>query len=142
MKTFLHRMAAVVSQLLLTIMPAAAKTGDQEAHDQMSRQIQELYNTGNYAGIHDLLTTGFQAQFDRAKVEAFFGQVLQPTYGKFDVITFLKKEGASRLYKVAAEKGVATLSLAVDDQNKIAGMKFVPGDPKAEVKRPLRAEPA
>lgn len=125
-----------------SVLPAWGQQADQAAHDRMCQRLRNLYNAGDHAGIHRLLTPSFQKELDAAAAEAFFGRKLQEAYGRFEGVTFSHVERGWRVYELLGEKAVGTLRLVVNREGQVAGLVFQRGAPQSHKKSGARQEPS
>ncbi len=136
----LRFLRAGLAALAALIAPAHAQLADRATNDQACDRLLKLYNEGNYAGIHGMLSPAFQKSMNLEATDRFFrGQVAAPC-GKFLSITYQDQKDGAMVYAVKAEKAWLTLTLFVDQEKRIAGMTFRPGQPPASV-TPARPAP-
>jgi hypothetical protein len=83
------------------------------------------YNTERYDSMFSMFANGMKTALPADKTNEFF-KGLQSQAGKITNTKFIKQQPPFALYKTTFEKAIFTLSIAVDNNAKIAGFSFTP----------------
>jgi len=124
-----------ISYILLFLLPIIGIGQETTAAKKSANNFKNYYNENKTQALYDSMDTIMRSHLPVPKIEEFFGALK----GQFGAITnqeFIKNIDNNFYYKTTFEKGVLTLLLAVDDNNKIYGFtlqQYIPDNlPKLE----------
>ena len=88
-------------------------------------KFEQYYNTAQFDSIFAMFSAETKIALPLAKTKAFLSQ-LNNGFGKIKKRTFVSNQDAFSVYKTELEKGIITLSVAVDRNNAITGLYAKP----------------
>ena len=120
MRTILYALLFV----LLTYGASAQSEG--ESVKRVALSFQAKYNRGSYDSLFNSLNAAMQQALPLPKATAFFTSLKQGA-GKIKTMTFAKSQGSAYTrYITQFERALMTVDLAVDQDEKIAGLMVSP----------------
>ena len=109
--------------ILLSAYPGAAAETDR--YRELADRIVQLINAGNYSGIESLFNEKMAKFLPLEKATDFF-KGLTGQIGKIQKLGEPQRNGEWVVFPAHCERGELDMSLALDDQNKVAGLSFKP----------------
>ena len=103
--------------------PRATET--KTAITDVADRLVKLINAADYAGVHKLFNKEMGAALPLKTASDFFAG-LTKQYGTIEKLGKPSHKGGWTIFPVHCEQGMLDLSLALDDDNKIAGLTFKP----------------
>lgn len=110
----------LVLVLVCSSMPLSAQT-----ETPTTTKFVSYYNTERYDSVFFMFADGMKTALPADKTNGFF-KGLQSQAGKITNTVFIKHQSPFAVYKTTFEKAIFTLSIAVDNNLKIAGFTFAP----------------
>ena len=116
--------------------PAATSKKPEESPTKVANRLVELINAADYAGVEKLFNQDVSKALPLKELTEFLmeftGQV-----GKIQKLEAPKRSAEGSIFPVQCERGVLDMSLALDDEGKIAGLEFKPraASPEAAPKK-------
>ena len=118
---------AVAVMILLSLVSAAS--GQQESiarYERVVKDIVKAINAGDYAGVQKDFGPVMLQAFPLDKTKAFFG-ALTAQYGRIERLGDGKIAGHGQaVFPAYCERGVLSIKIVLDDQDKVAGLWFLP----------------
>src|SRR5436190_1218353 len=121
MKTFIP----AVLLFALTILSQNVFAQDTEAYTKTANQLVELINAGDYSGVENLFNKEMSKALPLEKATEFF-KGLTGQAGKIQKLDEPKHNAGGMVFPTHFERAILDMSLALDDENKIAGLTFEP----------------
>jgi len=114
----------------LLFKPSAASSGaapkkQEESYAKVANRLVELINASNYSGVENLFNKEMSQALPLEKATEFFAG-LNEQVGKIQKLGEPKGNGEAMVFPVHCERGMLDMTLALDDENKIAGLYFKP----------------
>ncbi|MGZ4963169.1 MAG: DUF3887 domain-containing protein [Limisphaerales bacterium] len=109
----------------------AASKKKQDPYNKIANQLMELINAADYSGVEKLFNKDMSQALPLDKTKEFFNG-LTAEVGKMQKLDAPKRTSEGRVYAVHCDQGVLDMTLALDDENKIAGLLFKPHAPSSE----------
>ena len=114
----------LIAGLLFKPHAAASKQQpDPEAYIKIARRLVELVNTADYSGVESLFSKDMSKALPLDKATEFFTG-LTAQAGKIQKLDEPKRYASGTVFPARFERGVMDMSLALDGENKIAGLVF------------------
>ncbi|WP_432411108.1 peptidoglycan DD-metalloendopeptidase family protein [Rasiella sp. SM2506] len=88
-------------------------------------KLQDHYNAGNNAAVHDMLSERFQQQVSAAAMHQLLS-TFQKNFGNFTSFIFMESQGGRDTFLGNFENGQQNIGIYVDEDTKIAGLLFKP----------------
>lgn len=98
---------------------------------QALKEIQTHYTSGDYAAIVPLFSDRFLNKVPASSLERLFTN-FKKELGDFQSFTFQKKEGIVEVYTSQFTNGAMVTSIALDENQKIIGLRFKPEETDIE----------
>jgi CubicO group peptidase (beta-lactamase class C family) len=116
----------LVLLVLLSAKHGSSQTAENEKYEEVTKRITTLYNKQDYKGIYSLFSPSFKKEMSEEDLTTFLSGTLKANYGRMKSITFVKKEGRDRFYRVDFDKGSLELTLVCNPEYLIDGLFFQP----------------
>ncbi len=105
--------------------PKAASKKQEDPSTKIAKQLIELINAADYSGVEKLFNKDMSEALPLDKSTEFFTG-LTSQYGKLQKLDQPKRGAEETVFPVHCEQGMLDMTLALDDENKIAGLYFKP----------------
>jgi hypothetical protein len=99
----------------------------QDTHTEVANRLIELINAGDYRGVQNLFNNKMSQALPQKKATEFFTG-LTAQFGKVHKLGEPTRNAGWTIFAAHCERGTLDLSLALDDESKIAGLTFKPRD--------------
>ena len=116
---FVAAVLVVVSTILFLKIFA-----EQDSYNQVANQVVELINARDYAAIGKLFNKEMSQALPPQKATQFF-RGLSGQVGKIQKLDEPMLKDGWTIFPAHGERGKLDMSLVLDDENKIAGLKFI-----------------
>jgi hypothetical protein len=126
--------AVLVFALTISLQNIFAQ--DTESYTTVANHLVELINTADYSGIEGLFNKDMSKALPLEKATEFFTGLTDQA-GKIQKLDQPKRSGAWTVFPAHCERRMLDMSLALDDQNRIAGLYFKPR-PAASEAAPMK----
>jgi murein DD-endopeptidase MepM/ murein hydrolase activator NlpD len=112
--------------ILMSLFCALAAFGQgADGYSKMAKQLVDLINAGDYAGIQKKFNKQMEAALPLDKSSVFF-KGLKGQKGKIEKVGEPRSVGEWKVYLVTFEKGTLDMQIALDNSGLIAGLLFKP----------------
>jgi hypothetical protein len=96
-----------------------------ESYSQIANDLVELINAADYSGVENLFNKDMSKALPLEKATEFFTG-LSERVGRIQKLDQPKRHGEWTVFPTHCERGLLDMSLALDGENKIAGLLFKP----------------
>jgi hypothetical protein len=96
-----------------------------DKYTKAANRLTELLNAEDYSGVENLFNKQMSAALPLTKATQFFAG-MKAQFGKIQKLDEPKQSAGWTVFPAHFERGLMNLSLALDDENKIAGVTFKP----------------
>lgn len=111
---------------VLMCVGAKAQKNDSLGHVKKSRQILELYNQKKFHELHQLGNASFRKDVSEAELTHLLREAFWSELGIMTNVTCLGFEKGTWIFKADFGENALAMYLALDDQEKILGLVFLP----------------
>lgn len=98
---------------------------DTESYSKVANRLVELINAADYPAVEVLFNQQMSAAFPLEKTTQFL-RGLTEQFGKIQKLDALQPKGDAMVFRAPCERGVLAITLALDDESKIARLLFKP----------------
>ena len=131
-------MKKYLSLLLLVVTVFNAQAQDETVYKNVVATITTSFNSGDYAGIYNMLSADFKTQVTQKDFTAFLAS--QAALGKITATEYKEVKDGFRVYKTTFDKGVLSMLLACNAQSQITGFALSPYKEKAVRTTPVASD--
>ncbi len=96
-----------------------------DKYTKAANRLIELINAGDYSGIENLFDKPMSTALPLNKATQFF-EGMKAQFGKIEKLDEPRHSAGWTVFPAHFERGLLDISLALDDENKIAGLNFKP----------------
>jgi len=96
-----------------------------DKYTKAANRLTELINAGDYSGVEQLFNKQMSTALPLNKATAFFAN-MKTQFGNIQKLDEPRQSAGWTVFPAHFERGLLDLSLALDDENKIAGVTFKP----------------
>jgi hypothetical protein len=96
-----------------------------ESYSKIANHLVELINAADYSGVENLFNKDMSKALPLEKATEFFTGLIEQV-GKIQKLDQPKRNGEWTVFPIHCERGMLDMSLALDGENKIAGLYFKP----------------
>lgn len=121
----MKRIIPTILALALTSFAQTIFAQTTEAYTKVANHLVELINSADYSGVEKLFNKEMSQALPLDKTTKFFTG-LTAQYGKLQKMDAPKRNTDATVFPVHCEQGMLDMTLALDDENKIAGLYFKP----------------
>jgi Peptidase family M23/Protein of unknown function (DUF3887) len=121
----MKQLTPAVLAFALTIAFQNMLAQDTESYGKIANRLVALINAGDYSGVENLFNKDMSKALPLAKTTEFFTG-LSEQFGKIQKLDEPKRYAQWTVFPVHCERGTLDMSLALDNDNKIAGLYFKP----------------
>jgi len=121
----MKKLIPTIVVLTLTALFQSCFAQDTESYSKVANKLIELINAADYSGIENLFNKDMSEALPLDKSTEFFTG-LTSHCGKLQKLDQPKRSVEETMFPVHCERGLLDMTLALDAQNKIAGLYFKP----------------
>jgi hypothetical protein len=121
--------AIIVGALTLLFQSSFAQ--DSESYNKVANHLVELINAADYSGVENLFNKEMSQALPLEKATQFFAG-LNAQFGKIQKLDAPKRSAGWTVFPAHFERGMMDMSIALDRENKIAGLLFKPSAASSE----------
>jgi murein DD-endopeptidase MepM/ murein hydrolase activator NlpD len=115
----------IIAIMAIALSGLAPKTLAQDlaTYNKVANQLVELINASAYSGVENLFNKDMSAALPPDKASQFF-RALSGQYGKIIKLEAPKRNAGWQVFPAHCDHGLMDMSVALDHENKIAGLYF------------------
>lgn len=124
-KQVMRILSAAAMCLMMLTLPQSVRAESTNRYVMVAQKIVDLLNAGDYGSVQKLFTPEMSQALPPQKATAFFAG-MKAQLGNIEKLDKPKRNGDWAVFPVHFERRVMDMSLALDEENRIAGLSFKP----------------